>query len=75
MHKGSVLIGIDGLGEFFKNKTEASNLIDFFENGSLLEATANVPTDSAENPHSFIKEIIFYFKYIKRVVHMYTLCK
>jgi len=49
MCKTVILLGIDGLGRSFENRPEASNLKDFFSNGSLLNVTANTPTDSAEN--------------------------
>jgi predicted AlkP superfamily pyrophosphatase or phosphodiesterase len=53
-----ILLGIDGLGIFFENRSEAFHLREFFNNGSLLNATANVPTDSAENWGSILTGVV-----------------
>ncbi|CAB4430367.1 unnamed protein product [Rhizophagus irregularis] len=53
-----ILLEIDGLGTFFENRSEAFHLREFFNNGSLLNATANVPTDSAENWRSILTGVV-----------------
>ena len=59
MKKNIILLGIDGLGKSFSHKkSKASNLIEFFKTGSLINVLANVPTDSAENWGSILTGVV-----------------
>ncbi|KAG9287900.1 hypothetical protein G9A89_017495 [Geosiphon pyriformis] len=58
-YKRVILLGLDGLGTYFKNSTKVPNFNKFFESGaSTLQVSAQRPTNSAENWGSILHGVV-----------------